>query len=104
MHTTGASAGRWWRHNFRPSSSRRDRMAGLDCCDMRWQRHYLAGSQWIAAGWQRDDIANPVPNPNPYPNPNPTPHQVRSSTKISSRSGAMAFTKLQRDVADIYEQ
>ena len=30
--------------------------------------------------------------------------QVRSSTKISSRSGAMAFTKLQRDVADIYEQ
>jgi len=30
--------------------------------------------------------------------------QVRSSTKISSRSGEMAFTKLQRDVADIYEQ
>ena len=68
-------------------------MAGLDGCDMRWQRHYLAGSQWIAAGWQRDDIANPVPNPNPYPNPTPTPHQVRAEL-----DGARA--ELQRRAAE----
>ena len=28
--------------------------------------------------------------------------QVRSSAKISSRSGDLAFVKLQRDVADLY--
>ena len=44
------------------------------------------------------------PYPASSPPLTPPPHQARTSSKISSRSEEMAFSKLQRDVADIYEQ